>query len=142
MHIWTYLCLFLDDFLNDSRTACRSRSAGPGPRIVLSCRNKSLEELPIISKRRDSSTSLKKANDAKLIEKTKAAKTPKPGRKPMGGAGEADRREEDLTEYLGTGGNILYPRLIKDEIIRCDKELLKAAKKAGTIGGEGPRLSE
>ncbi len=37
---------------------------------------------------------------------------------------------------LGASGDILYAKLLKEEILQCDKELLKAAKKAGSIGGK------
>jgi hypothetical protein len=36
----------------------------------------------------------------------------------------------------GSSGDILYAKLLKEEILQCDKELLKAAKKAGSIGGK------
>jgi hypothetical protein len=35
----------------------------------------------------------------------------------------------------GGSGDILYAKLMKEEILKCDKELLKAAKQAGSIGG-------
>jgi hypothetical protein len=36
----------------------------------------------------------------------------------------------------GSSSDILYAKLLKEEILQCDKELLKAAKKAGSIGGK------
>ena len=39
--------------------------------------------------------------------------------------------------FLGSSGEILYAKLIKDEILKCDRELLIQAKKANAIGGEG-----
>ena len=35
----------------------------------------------------------------------------------------------------GSAGEILFPKLIKDEILKCDKNLIRAAKKASAIGG-------
>ena len=38
--------------------------------------------------------------------------------------------------YLGSNGELLYAKLMREEILACDKELIKRAKKAGAIGGK------
>ena len=37
---------------------------------------------------------------------------------------------------LGCSGELLYAKLMNDEILKCDKKLLKAAKQANAIGGK------
>ena len=48
---------------------------------------------------------------------------------------KSEKRETDITEYI-QDGVILYPKLLKDEINKFDKELLLAAKKSNSISGE------
>jgi hypothetical protein len=51
-----------------------------------------------------------------------------------------DRRNLRVNAELfccsGSSSEVLYAKLLKEEILQCDKELLKAAKKAGSIGGK------
>ena len=45
----------------------------------------------------------------------------------------------NLTRYLynlGSTGEVSYAKLIREEILACDKELIKHAKKANAIGGK------
>ena len=47
-----------------------------------------------------------------------------------------EKVEAEITDYISANGEIMYPKLIKDEITKCDKELLEASKKSGNIGGK------
>ncbi len=41
-----------------------------------------------------------------------------------------------LNICLGSKGELLYAKLMREEILACDKELIVRAKKAGAIGGK------
>lgn len=50
-------------------------------------------------------------------------------------------KESEVTDYIGCSGELLYAKLMNDEILKCDKKLLKAAKQANAIGGTTLLLS-
>lgn len=89
----------------------------PGDQLVLSSRMKPLEELPTV-KSPEKKTKFK----PKLKPKTPKTKTKL-------------ETSKEITDYINSSGEILYPKLIHDEINACDKEMLEAAKKANSIGG-------
>ena len=95
--------------------------------VVLSSRDKSLEELPSLAAR----------VARKIPFKPKLpSRTPRSSRRDKSCHKEEGAKEVDVTEYISPSGEILYPKLIKDEVLRCDADLLVAAKKASAIGGE------
>ena len=102
--------------------------------IVLSSRNKSLEELPLPS----INNKKPEAGGGKTPQFTPRSKS-RPG-KFLKGKSKSDSQgapadgETDITEFI-KDGEILYPRLITEEISKCDAKLLKAAKKTNNIGG-------
>ena len=91
--------------------------------LVLSSRNKSLEELPTINSKKVETSG--KSRPSKFIK----------GKSKSDGGGAGTDTETDITEFI-KDGEILYPRLIKDEISKLDAKLLKAAKKTNNIGGK------
>ena len=101
--------------------------------LVLSSRNKSLEELPAIGNKKP------ETGGGKTPQFTPRSKS-RP-RKFIKGKSKSDSQsapadgEADITEFI-KDGEILYPRLITEEISKCDAKLLKAAKKTNNIGGE------
>ena len=109
----------------DKRKSSRSQ-------IVLSSRNKSLEELPAISNKKP------EVGEGKTPQFTPRSKSR--ARKFIKGKSKSDSQsapadgETDITEFI-KDGEILYPRLITEEISKCDAKLLKAAKKTNNIGG-------
>lgn len=92
--------------------------------LVLSSREKPLEELPGLA------TRVRETRKVPFKPKTPS----RPSKKEKGGKQE-EVRGLDITEYISPAGEILYPKLIKDEVLRCDADLLVAAKKADAIGG-------
>ena len=44
--------------------------------------------------------------------------------------------QKDITDYITSRGQILYPELLSDEIAKVDEKLLKSCKKEGQVGGE------
>merc|ERR1740137_465141 len=93
------------------------KKSTPGDQLVLSSRMKPLEELPTV-----------KSPEKKTKFKPKLKpKTPKTKAKL--------ETSKEITDYINSSGEILYPKLIHDEITACDKEMLEAAKKANSIGG-------
>ena len=100
--------------------------------LVLSSRNKSLEELPVISHKKP------EAGGGKTPQFPPRSKS-RP-RKFIKGKSKSDSQnapadsEADITEFI-KDGEILYPRLITEEISKCDAKILKAAKKTNNIGG-------
>ena len=100
--------------------------------IVLSSRNKSLEELPTINTNKLETGG--KTRQFTLRSKSRPSKFIKGKSKSDGGSAGPDT-ETDITEFI-KDGEILYPRLIKDEISKLDTKLLKAAKKTNNIGGK------
>ena len=91
--------------------------------LVLSSRNKSIEEVPSLPIN-------KPVVPRRFKPKLKPKATPK-------GAKKLDTEKDgkfDITEYVKQS-EILYPKLIKDIVNNFDKQLLVEAKKAKTIGG-------
>ena len=95
--------------------------------LVLSSRSKPIEELPPIQIN-------KHVNAPKTPTFTPKVK-PRAPSKLVKGKQKAETNEIEITDYLKEG-EILYPKLIKDEINKFDKELLVQAKKANSIGGK------
>lgn len=111
-----------------------SSNSPKAPALVLSSRLKALVELPIVSKIVNS----KKKSTEPLKASTFQAKskfTPKTHKKIGKKEAKPEKPQAEITDYISEKGEILYPSLIKDEISKCDKELLVNAKKAGAIGG-------
>lgn len=111
----------------DSKTGLEEEEVGDKPdsrnQLVLSSRQKALEELPV-----------PKTPTAPPKKPFKSGrKTAKP--KPKTSKGESTEKVPEITDYIGSSGEVLYAKLIKDEILKCDKELLIQAKKANAIGG-------
>ena len=100
--------------------------------LVLSSRNKSLEELPTISSKKVETSG--KTRQFTPRSKSRPSKFIK-GKSKSDGGGAGTDTETDITEFI-KDGEILYPRLIKDEISKLDAKLLKAAKKTNNIGGK------
>ena len=99
--------------------------------IVLTSRNKSLEELPTINNKKGETAS--KTPKFTPRSKSRPSKFLK-GKSKSDSASAGPDTETDITEFI-KDGEILYPRLIKDEISKLDAKLLKAAKKTNNIGG-------
>ena len=111
----------------DKRKSARSQ-------IVLSSRNKSLEELPAISnKKPEVAAAVSKTPQFTPRSKSRPGKFLKGKSKSDSQSAQADA-EADITEFI-KDGEILYPKLITEEISKCDAKLLKAAKKTNNIGG-------
>eukprot|EP00092_Neocalanus_flemingeri_P038604 GFUD01042033.1.p1 GENE.GFUD01042033.1~~GFUD01042033.1.p1 ORF type:complete len:597 (+),score=180.25 GFUD01042033.1:155-1945(+) len=105
----------------DESTSLMSRC-----QLVLSSRSKPIEELPTVplNKSENPPKSPRFTPKVKPIAKTKLLK----------GKQNSETNEIEITDYLKEG-EILYPKLIKDEINKFDKEMLVYAKKANSIGG-------
>merc|ERR1711915_490691 len=91
--------------------------------LVLSSRNKSIEEVPSLPIN-------KPVVPRRFKPKLKPKATPK-------GAKKLDTEKDgklDITQYIKQS-EILYPKLLKDIVKQFDKELLVEAKKANSIGG-------
>ncbi|XP_023327077.1 probable protein phosphatase 2C 49 isoform X2 [Eurytemora carolleeae] len=97
--------------------------------IVLSNRHKSLEELPIPK------TPIPPARKP-FKENRKTPKIKSKNKKE-----DSVEKEPEVTDYIGCSGELLYAKLMNDEILKCDKKLLKAAKQANAIGGTTLLLS-
>jgi len=105
--------------------------------LVLASRQKSLEELPEIPKTPKTPTSA-----PKKLMKIPQSKPKKSAKNKSSGKAEKEKEEEaEITSYIGSAGEILFPKLIKDEILKCDKNLIRAAKRASAIGGTTLLLS-
>ena len=92
--------------------------------LVLSSRNKSIEEVPSLPIN-------KPVVPRRFKPKLKPKATPK-------GAKKLDTEKDgklDITEYIKQS-EILYPKLLKDIVNQFDKELLVEVKKANSIGGK------
>ena len=114
-----------------SRDASKEKANGPEKeekskcQLVLSSRDKPLEEL--------SSIPIKVTENPQKVSKfTPKVKARSPSKLQKQ---KSESNETEITDYLKEG-EILYPKLIKDEINKFDKELLVKAKKANSIGGE------
>eukprot|EP00092_Neocalanus_flemingeri_P103728 GFUD01132765.1.p1 GENE.GFUD01132765.1~~GFUD01132765.1.p1 ORF type:complete len:513 (+),score=163.10 GFUD01132765.1:188-1726(+) len=94
--------------------------------LVLSSRNKPIEELPTVS--------VRKAENSPKTPKFSPKVKPRTQTKLLKGKPKPETNEIEITDYLKEG-EILYPKLIKDEINKFDKEMLVFAKKANSIGG-------
>merc|ERR1719341_1180922 len=94
--------------------------------VVLSSREKPLEELPNLVARARSKVPFKPKTPAR---------TPRNATRGKEGKKEEEVKPVDITEYISPSGEILYPKLLKDEVLRCDADLIVAAKKATAIGG-------
>ena len=117
----------------DKRKSARSQ-------IVLSSRNKSLEELPAISnKKPELAAAVSKTPQFTPRSKSRPGKFIK-GKSKSDSQGAPADAETDITEFI-KDGEILYPRLITEEISKCDAKLLKEAKKTNNIGGLSGRSS-
>ena len=114
-----------DEEVGDRKKSSRSQ-------IVLSSRNKSLEELPSINNKKTDTPS--KTPKFTPRSKSRPSKFIKGKSKSDSLSAGADT-DTDITEFI-KDGEILYPRLIKDEISKLDKNLLKEAKKTNNIGGK------
>merc|ERR1711974_508929 len=96
--------------------------------IVLSSREKPLEELPNLAARARAKVPFKPKTPSRTPRNVQRGKE-KEGKK------EDEVKPVDITEYISSSGEILYPKLLKDEVLRCDANLIVAAKKATAIGG-------
>jgi len=96
--------------------------------VVLSSREKPLEELPNLVARARAKVPFKPKTPARTPRNVQRGKE-KEGKK------EEEVKAVDITEYISSSGEILYPKLLKDEVLRCDADLIIAAKKATAIGG-------
>ena len=101
--------------------------------LVLSSRNKSLEELPAINNKKPEVTAGGKTPQFTPKSKSRPRKFIK-GKSKSDSQGAPADGETDITEFI-KDGEILYPRLIAEEISKCDAKLLKEAKKTNNIGG-------
>merc|ERR1712106_820780 len=89
--------------------------------VVLSSRNKPIEEVPSLPKK-------KVSNLPKFTPK------PKPKSSIKLKKGKDETENDELTEYIKQG-EIFYPKLIKDIVNNFDKQMLVEAKKSNSIGG-------
>ena len=103
----------------DESKAGSEETDEPTSQLVLSSRNKAIEELPSVPQR-------KLRNLPKFTPKVK----PKSKEKK-----KVDPDQFEITDYLKQK-EILYPKLIKDIVNQFDKEMLVKSKKANTIGGK------
>lgn len=106
--------------------------------IVMSSRNKSLEELPSKSKKHQSeeekdTVEFRSRTPPKYKPRSKS-KVFSSEKKKLNKSKSSSESETDITDFI-KDGEILYSKLIKYEISKFDSFLLEAAKKTNNIGG-------
>ena len=106
--------------------------------IVMSSRNKSLEELPSKSKKHQSeeekdTVEFRSRTPPKYKPRSKS-KVFSSEKKKLNKSKSSSESETDITDFI-KDGEILYSKLIKYEISKFDSFLLEAAKKTHNIGG-------
>lgn len=109
-----------EEMSDDVRKKCR------GP--VLGSREKSIEEVPSLSVRMARKTMFKPKTPVRKSRSSQRGKDRE-------GKQEEEPKAVDITEYISSQGEILYAKLLKDEVLRCDSQLITAAKKKNAIGG-------
>jgi len=106
----------------ESSDEARKKSRGP----VLGSREKSIEEVPSLSTRLARKTMF---NQKTSVKKSRSNQKGKEKGK------EEEQKTVAITEYISPQGDILYPKLLKDEVLKCDADLIIEAKKKSAIGG-------
>ena len=103
--------------------------------IVMSSRNKSLEELPSKSKKNQSEEEkeFRSRTPPKYKPRSKS-KVFSSEKKKLNKSKSSSESETDITDFI-KDGEILYSKLIKYEISKFDSFLLEDAKKTNNIGG-------
>ena len=106
--------------------------------IVMSSRNKSLEELPSKSKKHQSeeekdTVEFRSRTPPKYKPRSKS-KVFSSEKKKLNKSKSSSESETDITDFI-KDGEILYSKLIKYEISKFDSFLLEDAKKTNNIGG-------
>ena len=114
--------------INESEKDADSSSVISRCQLVLSSRNKPIEEVPSVPNK-------KSRNPPKFTSKVK----PKPPFKILKGKKKVESDEVEITDYIKQG-EILYPKLIKDIVNQFDKEMLVKAKKENAIGGKSSQF--
>ena len=104
---------------------------------ILSSRVKPLEELPTLKQEKPDESSSSSLEDLLCLSYSTDIKAIKSNNKVKKSSKKVSPSSTDLTEYLTPTGDILYSKLLRDEIEREDRKLLSDAKKAGEIGGKG-----
>jgi hypothetical protein len=116
--------------INESEMENESSTLISRCQLVLSSRNKPIEEVPSVPKKKSS-------NPPKFTSKVK----PKPQFKILKGKQKVDTDEVEIIDYIKQG-EILYPKLIKDIVNQLDKEMLVKAKKENAIGGKSSQFDD
>ena len=104
---------------DESKAGSEEKDEQPTSQLVLSSRNKTIEEVPSVPQR-------KLRNLPKFTPKVKHKSKERK---------KLDTDQFEITDYLKQK-EILYPKLIKDIVNQFDKKMLVEAKKANTIGGK------